>query len=133
MSTSKGTAVVTGASSGIGAVYADRLAKRGHDLILVARDENRLIALAERLRAEAGVKVEVLRADLTDKADLKAVEERLAADQAITLLVNNAGAAGFGTPRGGSGRGRRGCRSGPPDRPRRTRSSPCGSAARPAC
>jgi short-subunit dehydrogenase len=98
MSTSslKGTALVTGASSGIGAVYADRLAKRGHDLILVARDESRLTALAERLRAETGVKVEVLRADLTNKADLKAVEERLATDQAITLLVNNAGAAGFG-------------------------------------
>ena len=97
MSTSsKGAALVTGASTGIGAVYADRLAKRGHDLILVARDEARLNTLAQRLRAETGVKVEVLRADLTNKADLKAVEERLASDQAIEVLVNNAGAAGFG-------------------------------------
>jgi short-subunit dehydrogenase len=94
MSTSsKGTALITGASTGIGAVYADRLAKRGYDLILVARDEARLNALAERLRAEAGVKVEVMRADLTDKADLKAVEERLAPTGHYPL-VNNAGVAG---------------------------------------
>ncbi|NQE64597.1 SDR family oxidoreductase [Caulobacter sp. RHG1] len=92
----KGAALVTGASTGIGAVYADRLAKRGYDLILVARDEARLAALAERLRAEAGVKVEVLKADLTDRADLAKVEERLASDTAITLLLNNAGAAHFG-------------------------------------
>ena len=65
--TSQGAALITGASTGIGAVYADRLAKRGHDLILVARDEARLNALAERLRAETGVKVEVLKADLTDR------------------------------------------------------------------
>ncbi len=92
----KGAALVTGASTGIGAVYADRLAKRGYDLILVARDEARLAALAERLHAEAGVKVEVLKADLTDRADLAKVEERLASDTAITLLLNNAGAAHFG-------------------------------------
>ena len=92
--TSQGAALITGASTGIGAVYADRLAKRGHDLILVARDEARLTALAERLRAETGVKVEVLKADLTDKADLKRVEQRLATDAAITVLVNNAGVAG---------------------------------------
>ncbi|ENZ81100.1 MULTISPECIES: SDR family oxidoreductase [Caulobacter] len=92
--TSQGAALITGASTGIGAVYADRLAKRGHDLILVARDEARLNALAERLRAETGVKVEVLKADLTDKADLKRVEQRLATDAAITVLVNNAGVAG---------------------------------------
>lgn len=98
MSTSStlGVAVVTGASTGIGAVYADRLAKRGHDLLLVARDETRLTALAERLRAETGVKVEVLRADLTNKTDLKALEDRLASDQAIDVLINNAGMAGFG-------------------------------------
>lgn len=92
--TSQGAALITGASTGIGAVYADRLAKRGHDLILVARDEARLNTLADRLRAETGVKVDVLKADLTDKADLKRVEQRLATDAAITVLVNNAGVAG---------------------------------------
>jgi short-subunit dehydrogenase len=92
----KGVALITGASTGIGAVYADRLAKRGFDLILVARDEARLNALAERLRGETGVKVEVVKADLTDKADLVKIEQRLATDTAITALVNNAGVAGAG-------------------------------------
>lgn len=90
----QGTALITGGSTGIGAVYADRLAKRGHDLILVARDEARLNALAERLRAETGVRVEVIKADLTNKADLVKLEARLAGDTAITTLVNNAGVAG---------------------------------------
>ena len=63
------TALVTGASSGIGAVYADRLAHRGHDLVLVARDKAKLGALATRLKGETGVAVEVLAADLTDQAD----------------------------------------------------------------
>jgi short-subunit dehydrogenase len=88
---SKGAALVTGASTGIGAVYADRLARRGHDLILVARDTARLDALAERLRAETGVAVEVLTADLTKPTDLTKVEQRLATDASITVLVNNAG------------------------------------------
>jgi short-subunit dehydrogenase len=88
---SKGTALVTGASSGIGAVYADRLAGRGYDLILVARDAARLGSLALRLRAETGRSVEVLPADLTQPGDLAKVEARLAKDSAITLLVNNAG------------------------------------------
>jgi short-subunit dehydrogenase len=87
--------VITGASSGIGAVYAERLAQRGYDLILAARDDTRLKATAERLHAEAGVKVEVLRTDLTDRVDLKRLEDRLRTDAAITLLVNNAGAALF--------------------------------------
>lgn len=91
MTSSLGTALVTGASSGIGAVYADRLAKRGYDLILVARDATRMEALATRLGAEADVSVDVLRADLTDRTDLAQVEARLAADPTITLLVNNAG------------------------------------------
>ncbi|PZO91922.1 MAG: SDR family oxidoreductase [Sphingomonas sanxanigenens] len=86
-----GTAVVTGASSGIGAVYADRLARRGYDLILVARDVARLAALADRLKAETGRNVDVLQADLTSTADLTKVEARIAEDVAITLLVNNAG------------------------------------------
>jgi short-subunit dehydrogenase len=92
----KGVALVTGASTGIGAVYADRLAKRGYDLILVARDEARLNTLAERLRAETGVQVEVVKADLTSRTDLAKIEDRLASDTAITLLLNNAGAAHFG-------------------------------------
>jgi uncharacterized protein len=86
-----GTALVTGASTGLGAVYADRLARRGHDLILVARDAARMDALAAQLRAETGQTVEVLPADLTDPADLARVADRLATDTAITLLVNNAG------------------------------------------
>lgn len=86
-------ALITGASTGIGATYADRLAKRGHDLVLVARDAARLDALAERLRREANVGVEVLRADLTDETDLAAVETRLRDDASIGLLVNNAGAS----------------------------------------
>jgi short-subunit dehydrogenase len=94
---SKGTALVTGASTGIGAVYADRLARRGYDLILVARDEARLAALAETLRAETGVKVDILPADLTQKPDLLKVEQRFRDDPAITLLVNNAGVSVSGT------------------------------------
>ncbi|MHB8286015.1 MAG: SDR family NAD(P)-dependent oxidoreductase [Caulobacteraceae bacterium] len=87
----QGTALVTGASSGIGAVYADRLAHRGFDLILVARDAARLQALATRLSAETGRKVDVLAADLAAPADLAKVRSRLEGDAAITLLVNNAG------------------------------------------
>ncbi len=90
------TALVTGASSGIGATYADRLARRGHDLVLVARDRQRLEALAARLRAETGVTVEVLTADLTAADQLAGVEQRLRQDARIGLLVNNAGAAGAG-------------------------------------
>ena len=88
---SLGTALITGASTGIGAVYADRLARRGHDLILVARDAGRMQALAEKLRAETGRTVEVVPADLTDGDDLDRISKRLASDTAITLLVNNAG------------------------------------------
>jgi uncharacterized protein len=91
MSSSKGTALVTGASTGIGAVYADRLAKRGYDLILVARDGGRLTELSDRIKAETGRSVEVLAADLTSKADLTNVTKRLREDKAISLLVNNAG------------------------------------------
>src|SRR5690242_18997233 len=86
-----GTALITGASSGIGAIYADRLAHRGYDLILVARIEQRLQALAERLRASTGRSVEVLVADLNDGKDLTRVEVALHSNADISLLVNNAG------------------------------------------
>jgi uncharacterized protein len=88
---SNGTALITGASSGIGAVYADRMAHRGYDLILVARNRGRLDTLASRLTNETKRSVEVLPADLNDKADLARVEEVLKKDASITLLVNNAG------------------------------------------
>ena len=88
---SKGTALITGASTGIGAVYADRLAQRGYDLILVARDQSRLSTLAASLTAKTGRKIDILPADLTIKADRLKVEQRLASDKAITALVNNAG------------------------------------------
>jgi len=86
-----GAALVTGASSGIGKVYAARLAHRGYDLILVARDAARMETLAQRLRAETRRKIDVLPADLTAPADLAKVEARLAGDPTITVLVNNAG------------------------------------------
>jgi short-subunit dehydrogenase len=87
----KGTALITGASSGIGAVYADRLAKRGYDLILVARNEQRMRAVADRLRAETGRHITLLPADLNEKANLAKVEAVLRDDPSITVLVNNAG------------------------------------------
>jgi short-subunit dehydrogenase len=92
-SSNKGVAVITGASSGIGAVYADRLAKRAYDLILVARNEARLKSLSARLASETGRSVKVLAADLGNKADLAKVEATLRDDASITLLVNNAGVA----------------------------------------
>jgi short-subunit dehydrogenase len=93
--------LITGASAGIGAVYADRFAKRGHDLILVARDVAKLNALADRLRAETGVSVEVLPADLSKPADVLRIETRLRQDGSIGALVNNAGIAAFGAVVGG--------------------------------
>lgn len=83
--------LITGASSGIGATYADRFARRGHDLVLAARDKARMDALAETLRAETGVSIDVLRADLTQPQDLEAVADRLRDDDRIGVLVNNAG------------------------------------------
>src|SRR6202012_1744549 len=79
MSTPKGTALITGASTGIGAVYADRLAKRGYDLILVARNEERLREAAARLKS-TGRKIEMIAADLTNREDTQRIAERLLND-----------------------------------------------------
>jgi short-subunit dehydrogenase len=89
----KPSVLITGASSGLGAVYADRFARRGHDLVLVARDAGRMEAIAARLRRDAGVAVDVLPADLTSDTDLARVETRLRDDTRIGVLVNNAGAS----------------------------------------
>ncbi len=90
------TVFITGASSGIGATYAERFARRGHDLVLVARDQSRLDTLAERLRTEHQVAVDVLPADLTNPAELSALETRLRHDTRIGILINNAGMAQSG-------------------------------------
>ena len=89
----KGTALITGASTGIGSVYADRLAKRGYDLILVARSLDKLNEVANRIQSSTNRKVETLQADLTIPADVQKVVDRLATDSSITALVNNAGIA----------------------------------------
>ncbi len=92
----RGTALITGASSGVGATYADRLARRGHDLILVARNGDRLRALASRLSDTTGRAVETIVADLTDAAGLARVETILRTDASVTMLVNNAGVGAAG-------------------------------------
>lgn len=86
-----GAAVITGASSGIGAIYADRLARRGHDLILVARNRSRLVELARRISDDTGRSVEIVTADLGQAADVRRIEALLRGDASITALVNNAG------------------------------------------
>ncbi len=91
--TAKPSVLITGASSGIGATYAERFARRGHDLVLVARDAARLEELAVRLRAEFGVAIDILKADLTRLEDLAKVEARLRDDDKIGILINNAGAS----------------------------------------
>lgn len=87
------TALITGASSGIGAIYADRLAARGYDLLLVARRGDRLQALADDLQHRHGVKISTLVADLSKAEGIEQVETVLRDDTTISLLVNNAGAA----------------------------------------
>lgn len=91
MTISPGTALITGASTGLGAVYADRMAKRGHDLILVARNGAQMEELAAKLRAETGVTVDVVAADLTNGDDVTRIEQRLFDDANVTLFINNAG------------------------------------------
>lgn len=95
--THQGTALITGASSGIGAIYADRLARAGYDLVLVARRADKLRSLAKTLTTQTGRSVETIVADLTQPADLAKVETILHTDASITLLVNNAG-VGSATP-----------------------------------
>ena len=97
MDADRHVALITGASSGIGAALAERLARDGKDLVIVARRRERLEALARRLEGETGARVEVLTADLTDREQLVAVEERLAADPCVDMLVNNAGFSGYGS------------------------------------
>jgi short-subunit dehydrogenase len=93
-----GTALITGASSGIGLEFAWQLAAARHNLVLVARDENRLNQHADRLRSAAGITVEVLPADLSHQTHIRRVADRLAAtEQPIGLLINN---AGYGGPLG---------------------------------
>ena len=89
----KNVALVTGASSGIGAVYADRLAARGYDLILVARRADRLEALCAQLSKAHGIKAEAISADLTKDQDLARIETLLATNGDVRVLVNNAGIA----------------------------------------
>jgi short-subunit dehydrogenase len=93
----RGTALITGASSGIGAIYADRLARSGYDLILVARRANKLRSLAQTLTSQTGRSIETIAADLTQSSDLARVEAALRTDASITMLINNAG-VGATTP-----------------------------------
>src|SRR5207248_6942457 len=88
-------AIVTGASSGIGQAFAERLAADGHDLVVVARRRERLDALKQRLEAAHGVSIEVLVADLVDPAALAEVEARARGEKDLAILVNNAGFAGY--------------------------------------
>lgn len=94
---SNGTAVVTGASAGLGKVYADRLAKRGYDLVLVARSKDKLENVATSLRSDYGVAVRTLIADLSCESDVDKVVADIAADASINMLVNNAGASTLGS------------------------------------
>lgn len=89
----KPSVLITGASSGIGATYADRFARRGHNLVLVARDIARMEALATRLREKNNITIDIIKADLTQPNELAVVENRLRDDSQIGILINNAGAS----------------------------------------
>jgi len=91
MMTTKNTALITGASSGIGAVYADRLSRMGYDLILVARNADKLKHVADKIQNETGINVEVIIADLSKKSELHRIENLIKENKSISLLVNNAG------------------------------------------
>jgi len=90
--TSRPVALITGASTGIGAIYADRLARRGYDLILVARNQSRLEKVADIIKENTGAEITIIKADLAQSADLRQVEAVLRQKESkISLLVNNAG------------------------------------------
>jgi short-subunit dehydrogenase len=91
-------ALIIGASSGIGATYADRLAQRGHELVLGARDKQRMETIASHPGGDTGAAIDVMPADLTIQGDFTRIEARLREDPAIAFLVNNAGAAARGAP-----------------------------------
>ena len=101
MDMNNGTALVTGASSGIGRAFAQELARRGHDLVVVARDTERLEALAARLRDDHAVGVEVCRADLTQPSDVARVTGRIESDLRLDRVVNCAGLWVAGSALGG--------------------------------
>jgi uncharacterized protein len=88
-------ALITGASSGLGVVFAGKLARKGHDLILVARRRERLIEVAERVKSQFGVAAEVHAADLADRDALSKLEGQIADDPSLTMLINNAGFGGY--------------------------------------
>lgn len=92
----RSVALVTGASSGIGATYAERLASVGHDLVLVARRADRLEALAERLRERHGVLARVVIADLSEDRGIEAVTSSIEREPELAVLVNDAGFSGYG-------------------------------------
>ena len=91
MTSTKGTAVITGASSGIGAVYADRLAGQGYNVVLIARSADKLDRVADLVRSKHGREAQIFPADLGDASDLARVEQFLRSTSGITMLVNNAG------------------------------------------
>jgi short-subunit dehydrogenase len=95
MSDLKGTAVVTGATGGVGALYAAGLAERGYDLLLVGRQQKTLDAVAKAVKQKANVKVETIVANLAEAKELARIEARISSDPAITTLINSATSVTF--------------------------------------